>query len=256
MKSITSQPWHTSHTFDLSPGTVIAVISDVHSNAVALEAVLEHMEQFDVDYIINLGDVVGYGPHPQEAFERVVEVSDINIRGNHDNNAPNPAYKDSNKQAYKGLVHTNNELTDEQLETVSTFPHMADVNGRLVFAHSHPDQPEKRGKYVTPSNVTRLQSTFGEWDADLIGLGHSHYPINQELSQFGKSDEYPRVVLNPGSVGQPRDNDWRASYATITMGKHNSFDVEHHRVEYDFLSVIDDINYAGLPKETGERLKP
>lgn len=253
MDSITSQPWHESHTFDLSPGTVIGVISDVHSNAVALDAVFDHM---DVDYLINLGDVVGYGPHPQETFERVTEMADINIRGNHDDNAPNPTYKNSNKQAHKGLVHTKSELTDSQLETVSTFPHMATVNDTFVFAHSHPDQPEKRGEYVFPRNVTRLQSIFGDLDADLIGIGHSHIPINQELSQFGVPDAYPRVVLNPGSVGQPRDSNWRASYATITMGKHGSFEVEHHRVEYDFHSVIDDINYAGLPKETGERLKP
>lgn len=248
-----NKPWHKHHVFDLNPGTTIGVVSDIHANNVALDAVLDDM---DTDYLINLGDVVGYGPHPQETFTRMMDEADINIRGNHDNNVSDPIYRQSNQQAYQGLVHANNELTDEQIETVSTLPHMATVNDRFVFAHSHPNQPEQRGEYVTDKNLTTLQSDFSRTKADIIGVGHSHIQLNTEISKYGAQEAFPRVVLNPGSVGQPRDNDYRPSYAVITIKNDEAFSVTHHRVEYDYQSVIDDINDAGLPTGTGERLRP
>lgn len=215
----------------------IGLISDVHANLPALNAVLEDMPE--VDQLVCLGDTVGYNPYPRESLEKVIDRSDIMIQGNHDRRINHPVHA-GNEQAVEGLKLAKEDLSTDQIQLLENLPEKTELHdGRFLAVHSHPEHTDR---YVMPGLFHNVEKYLEDYDA--IFLGHTHI---QEKKEFDRG-----VILNPGSVGQPRDKA-TAAYATFDT---ETLETELYRTGYDIYKVVEEINNRGLPKQTGERLIP
>lgn len=217
----------------------LGLVSDIHANAVALDAVLDAMPP--VDGIVCAGDVIGYNPSPRECLETVRGRGWPTVKGNHDRVVASPDDYRHNEMAHAGLRYAREQLDDDQLAWLADLPESTTLaDGRVRVVHSHPTD---RDRYVMPSDFAGLDRHLG--DEDVLVLGHTHV---QHYERVGDT-----LVVNPGSVGQPRDRDPDAAFAVLDLGEEVS--VTTHRVGYDVERVRDAIAAAGLPARTGERLE-
>jgi putative phosphoesterase len=217
----------------------LGVISDVHANRVALEAVLADMPE--VDELVCVGDVVGYNPWPAECVARVRAACSVTVKGNHDRNVETPERYRANRMAHAGLELAKERLDADQKEWLAGLPRKTEVaDGRVLVVHDHPEHVDR---YVHPASFTSIRPYLDGYDACL--LGHTH--VQHEATVDG------RLVCNPGSVGQPRDGDPRAAYAVLDADA-DPVEADLHRVEYDVGRVQAAIEEAGLPERTAERL--
>jgi len=230
-----------------SPPSVarIAVISDVHSNLEALQEVLARVEDMQV---YCLGDVVGYGANPNEVVETLQEREVLTVMGNHDYAAvtgETGMFNARAAMAAKWTAKTLKGLNTAYLRSLprERRPRLGDAEGYLT--HGSPDDP--LWEYVDPRTHQQL---FGHYlerlRVQFLGLGHSHVPF--------VSEEAGGTVFNPGSVGQPRDGDRRASYAVVSVVG-AVVKVDNLRVEYDYEAAGSKIRAAGLPEQFAERLR-
>jgi len=214
----------------------IGLISDVHANQIALETVLADMP--DVDRIVHAGDAVGYNPWPAECVATLRERGIVSVMGNHDRKVARRTNFGSNRMAQTGIRLAMDELAGDDLAWIDDLEdtrHCCDERVKVV--HGHPEDPDR---YTYPDE-------FGPGlldDEDVLVMGHTHL---QHAEQYEEG-----IVVNPGSVGQPRDNDPRAGYAVVDL---DALTVETYRVEYDVEAVVEGVEAAGLPHQTGERLK-
>ncbi len=228
----------------------VGVLADIHSNLVALESVLEDIPS--VDAFVCAGDVVGYNPWPAECVDALRGETDAagldtvpppfadgvpTVEGNHDRMVTSGRTFRGNHMARAGVQHTESELDENQLAWLQGLPRERTLyDGRLKIVHGHPRDPDR---YTYPRDFSpRLLE-----DEDVLVMGHTHV---QHYEQYSEG-----VVMNPGSVGQPRDEDPRAAYAVLDL---DSLAVEEYRVEYDVDRVQEAIDAAGLPRRTGTRL--
>lgn len=222
----------------------LGIVSDIHGNKIAFEAVLDDMP--DVDSLICAGDVVGYNPWPVECVELVREECDVVVQGNHDRAVQNPIVYAGNTMAYKGLVLANNELSPTHMNWLKNLPKTEEIiEGEYLLVHSHPS-PDSRGEYVTPDKFSELRRTMEvEFDDAYSGviLGHTHIQHAEQLDDV--------LIANPGSVGQPRDGDPRAAYGVLDLEKGK---ISLQRVEYDIDTVREEVSKLDLPPQTAERL--
>jgi diadenosine tetraphosphatase ApaH/serine/threonine PP2A family protein phosphatase len=239
--------------------TKVLVISDVHANITALETVLA--EAGKVEEVWCLGDIAGYGPDPNECMERIQALPNLTcMMGNHDYAAiGNMPLEVFNIDAKKALLWQRERVTDTNREFLRTLAQKPEVCGNVTLAHGSPRDPI--WEYIMNTLVARANLDFFETPWCLVG--HSHFQAvfqyhaetdEMSIKVPGASERYAlkeRAILNPGSVGQPRDRDPRAAYAFFYP------DVkiwEPHRVEYDIKSVQKRILEAGLPPWHAERL--
>lgn len=222
----------------------IIFISDLHSNLPALDVVLGKVKGEEV---ICLGDIVGYGSSPNEVVERLRERKVLAIKGNHDSAVVDGDTSMFNARAAMVVEWTRAQLKKENRGYLASLPLQvtAEFEGvRSYFTHGSPD--DNLWEYVHPATHSDL---FGHYltrlAIDLIGLGHTHIPF----VWTGREG----TVFNPGSVGQPRDMDRRASYALATLDG-GKVRVELRRVEYDYEAAAKGILKAGLPPALAERL--
>lgn len=215
--------------------TPIGVISDVHANLVALEAVLDDMPA--VDRTICAGDIVGYYPWPAACVE-TLQARDVQaIQGNHDRAVVTGDTRRLNPRATEGIEYSRRALSDEQIDWLESLPPERTVaDGRVRLVHGHPDDPDRytRRAEVGPPLLD---------DVDVLVMGHTHVQFTERFEAG--------VVLNPGSVGQPRDGDPRAAYSVLDL---DAMTVDERRVEYDLTRVQDRVDEVGLPESLGERL--
>lgn len=223
----------------------IAVLSDVHSNLHALEAVLRDIEEVGVDTLAFLGDAVGYNAHPQQCVELLSEHAEVAVLGNHDDAVLSGGEEWFNEAARAGVEHSRRELDDLARGYLSKLPLQASFHG-IHLVHGSPRNPTT--EYVFPDThpealeeIVRHPSV-GE-DDRIVAMGHTHVPFVREVTEL--------VVTNVGSVGQPRDGDPRACYAIIEP---DTLDVTHRRVPYDVEAAADAVRKAGLPTMLAERL--
>ena len=221
-----------------------AVVSDVHANLEALDAVLEKVRGLE---ILCLGDLVDYGAEPDAVIGRLREAGARCIIGNHDAAVLTGDVSRFNARAAMSAVWTGRTLTQESrmyLKGLKEELTLDEEGAALALFHGSPD--DRLWEYVDPRTHSDL---FGHYldkiGADVIGLGHTHVPYVWERDG--------RVVFNPGSVGQPRDGDPRASYALLEI-EGGSARVRQIRVEYDIDSAARKILEAGLPRPFAERL--
>jgi len=225
-------------------GQRVVVISDVHSNLEALREVLTQVEGIDV---YCLGDVVGYGANPNEVIDALRERNVLSVMGNHDYAAMTGDTRMFNARAAMAVRWTAKELTTRSLSYLSSLPKerrlwLGGLEGYL--AHGSPD--DTLWEYVDPVTHSQLFGHYLELlQVRFIGLGHSHIPF------ITVEDE--GTVFNPGSVGQPRDGDRRASYCVVSLAG-GTIRVDNFRVEYDYETAASKIRSAGLPTALADRL--
>jgi len=234
----------------------VALLSDIHSNLVALDAVLVAAGQ--VDAVWQLGDVVGYGPDPNGVVARLREVGATGVRGNHDAAACGGSEIEwFNPDARRAMEWTRAAISPETLTWLAALPERLPLEA-CELVHGSPREP--LWEYVTSVPVARANLAALERP---IGLhGHTHVPVafvedDGRVGAVGPHDGSElelrdrRALLNPGSVGQPRDGDARASFAIYDPA---SGRISWHRVAYDVEPVQHAMRDAGLPPSLAARL--
>jgi diadenosine tetraphosphatase ApaH/serine/threonine PP2A family protein phosphatase len=236
----------------------VAVVSDIHSNLHALEAALEAIDRDAPDAIWCLGDVVGYGPKPDECCRIVEETAAICLAGNHDLGVRGDVdIDDFAPDAAAAALWTRGELGAGAQAFLGRLVPSGEAEGVQLF-HASPRDPIWEYVLTDQAAAAALETTF----APVVLVGHSHVPLavtmeGGELSgghgpagteiELGQS----RWLLNPGSVGQPRDGDPRAAYMLLDL---DSGSASFRRVEYAIEETQAEIRDAGLPSALGERL--
>lgn len=238
----------------------ILVISDIHANYTALDAVLRAADE--VDAVWCLGDIVGYGPDPNECVERIRNLSNlICLLGNHDAAAtgkiPLDAFNNEARMAAKWMMQS---LTKDNLDFLITLG-TQEVVHQVTLTHGSPRNPI--WEYVL--DIPIAKENFKHFETQTCLVGHTHIPLafmfngpksNGQLQWKLLKPGEPhtvmgRTILNPGSVGQPRDRDPRAAYAIFYPEK-NLW--QSYRVEYDISLVQDRIREVNLPLRNALRL--
>jgi diadenosine tetraphosphatase ApaH/serine/threonine PP2A family protein phosphatase len=237
----------------------ILVISDIHANQMALEAVLQ--DAGPADEVWCLGDLVGYGPDPNAVIERLRQLAHLTcILGNHDAAIVRRMdFEAFNGDARISLSWTESVLSADNIAFLRSLQPQAQMNGSVTLAHGSPRDPT--WEYVLNTLSARLN--FGHFQTPFCFVGHSHIQslfeldekndrVTAQMTRVGQAVALtPRAIVNPGSVGQPRDRDPRAAYAIFDNEK-NTW--EPRRRDYDIAEVQKRIREAGLPARHAMRL--
>jgi predicted phosphodiesterase len=246
-----------------------AIISDIHSNRHALEAVLRRIDEMGLTEIVCLGDIVGYGPYPDSCLNMVVKHCAVTVFGNHDEAVINPRKQASfNGAAREALEWTRRQLGPLHLNALCRMKAVATLPGGVTCVHDSPTPGPV--DYVHDPLVAAI--AFSGFETPICLLGHTHVPMVFEtpvmdctarvkpvdvvayVARDGVAmplRDDARYICNPGSVGQPRDCDPRASFAVLDLSE-RTFTV--HRVEYDIASAQIATQRAGLPMILADRL--
>ncbi len=237
----------------------ILIISDIHANLTALETVLS--DAGEVDGVWCLGDIVGYGPDPNECVTCIKELPNLLcIIGNHDAAALKQIDADTfNPEARNAIIWTRRQLSDESMVFLNELPEMIRASDEVTLTHGSPRHPV--WEYLLDTHAATLN--FDYFETPLCFVGHTHLPVvyylenNNYLARLSVPDAGERLLLpdraiiNPGSVGQPRDRDPRAAYGIFNTDTRT---LEFHRVSYDITSVQRRMCYVGLPERHIQRL--
>ncbi len=214
---------------------LIGLISDVHANLPALQAVLDKLENCDEIYCC--GDIVGYYPYPNEVIEMLRDYEINSVLGNHDYSVLTGDVSGYNYVAETTLRWTISHIKDENIEFLSELPFSISTNYFSVY-HGKPGEGlEVLFEYIFPEYLNDVS-----FDENVV-IGHTHI-------QFVKWFD-DKFVLNPGSVGQPRDGDSRAAYAVFDS---ECFKIKLKRTNYNIDEVCDAVDKAGLPTYLCDRL--
>lgn len=254
-----------------------AIISDIHANLEALQAVLSHIDrQGDVEKIYCLGDVVGYGPDPTQVIDIVMDRCEWTLMGNHDFailNAPvgfnfiaagaikcQRLVLDPDEEAPEAGLYSK-PRRETRWQWLQNLPE-SKIVGESLFVHASPRDPIV--EYILPTDTEEKPEKMAEIFSKMperCYIGHTHLPgvFTDEPAAyppiaFGSEWRFQpggKVIVNVGSVGQPRDQDPRACYVTVTDAS-----VQWHRVEYDIEAVVRKcVNNPGLDDRCGLRLR-
>jgi predicted phosphodiesterase len=236
----------------------VLVLSDVHSNLEALNAVLADAGGWDV--IWSLGDIVGYGPQPNECIARLSAYPHVAIPGNHDWGVLGRIdLEDFNAQARLANLWTREQMNPISWAYLETLPERR-VEGDWTLAHGSPRRP--LWEYLLSPDIA--QESFAHFGTSVCLVGHTHLPVifryvaSQGVCQaFDPPEDTPvrldqeRYIINPGSVGQPRDGDARAAYLLLDTEKKS---ITHRRVSYAIAKTQEQMRAAKLPRHLIERL--
>ncbi len=251
----------------------VAVLGDIHSNLEALKEVLADAKSQGVVKFVCTGDIVGYAANPKECLAVIRELNCPSVMGNHDQYiGTDCSVNDFNLYAMNAVLWSREQLSDEERGWLKSLPMVLEndsilLNKYLGFndfgvVHSSLSEPDK-WLYVLKEDSFKKELL--EQKMDLVFFGHTHLPsmfeYNEETKEF-RSD-FPlkqgvyqlekgwKRLINPGSVGQPRDRNIRASYAIYDSNKKN---VEIRRIIYDVAKAAKKVEKAGLPLKNGKRL--
>jgi diadenosine tetraphosphatase ApaH/serine/threonine PP2A family protein phosphatase len=244
-----------------SLNSFFAIFSDVHANIDALTALLADIEQFPVRGIFCLGDTVGYGPEPAMCVQRVMDTCAISVLGNHEamlSIADKIADEDWDISIRQPLQLANEQLSKAQKSWLRGQPITADVDP-ITLSHASLNEPPEF-HYI--HDDADAESHFAAQSTFISFNGHSHVPAIWEEDEHTrlclKPSEKPtrldakkRYTVNVGSVGQPRDDDHRASYALYDYEKRLLI---HRRVPYDIARAQERFEKAGLPAYNARRI--
>ncbi|MBX6326792.1 MAG: metallophosphoesterase family protein [Chthoniobacterales bacterium] len=233
-----------------------AIFSDIHANLEALEAVLASARDHRCTHFVCLGDVVGYNANPHECVERIRELACPVVKGNHDEQASRAvSSEDFNELAERAIKWTREHLTEEDKDWLRLLPLHQQVHD-FTIVHATLDTPGQWG-YVF--NTLDAAASFTYQRTTLCFFGHTHVPmvfirdesVRREKLERVRIEPAKKYFINTGSVGQPRDGNWRAAYCIYD--KENQL-VEQVRVKYDLATAQKKIAKAGLPRLLAERL--
>jgi diadenosine tetraphosphatase ApaH/serine/threonine PP2A family protein phosphatase len=252
----------------LDDNVPLAIISDIHGNLDALGVVLQDIEARGIDDIVCLGDIIGYGPDPCACLDRVMATCRWSLMGNHDfavlyeptsfNTSAEAAAFWTRRQLE---LEADDELRRKRWEYLGNLRIRENENGH-IWVHASPRRPIN--EYIFPDDVITAPSKVAQIFERVEGrcfVGHTHvpgvftnepdfYPVPEMDRNSYKLNRKEKLIINPGSVGQPRDRDPRASYAVLHEDR-----VEFIRLEYDIEAVIAKIRpNAELSDFLGTRL--
>ncbi|MFQ5602764.1 MAG: metallophosphoesterase family protein [bacterium] len=236
-----------------------AIISDIHGNLEALESVLKDIDNKQIDSLICLGDLIGYGPNPNECVDIVKEKADYILAGNHDY-APLGKLDLSyfNPWARNAIEWTADHLTQETKDFLLNLPLKVELDG-FTIVHSTPAHPEDWNYIITIGDAVQ---NFPDFRGQICFIGHSHVPMiisvnEKEDYRVIRNDSISidpdlRYIINVGSVGQPRDFIPKAAYAIYDASAKT---YELRRVGYNIAVTQNKIMESGLPHFLAERLE-
>ena len=241
-----------------------ALLSDIHANLPALEAVLAHLDsRSDVDAIYHLGDLVGYAPWPDEVVQLLQERAIPGLAGNYDSTTATDykhcgcRYEDARQEELSHLSYewTRAHVSPETKRYLGSLPFRIDVRPlgghvagpRLILLHGNPvlntvywteDRPD--------AFCLQMAESLGAKAGDAVAFGHTHRPWHRVVEEIH--------FVNTGSVGRPKDGDPRAGYALVTMDG-TGVEVEMVRVDYDIERAAEAIRASELPDDFAEMLR-
>lgn len=226
-----------------NPEAEIAVLADIHANLYALQAVIEDAEKRGVNFFLNAGDIVGFGPFPNESIELLHSKKVISVIGNFDIEVLNNSEKGKgeNKIAVK---FARKQVTGSCSAYLSSLPRQFkfEIAGKkILLTHGSPESIDEHLYHDT--SAERLKGIVDDSKADIIITGHSHEQYVRELDGV--------FFLNPGSVGRPSDENPQAAYAVVRF---NPFSVELVRVKYDVSAAAEALRKKGLPESFSQML--
>src|SRR5215470_2821062 len=233
-----------------------AIFSDVHANLEALDAVLANAHARKCTHFVCLGDVVGYNANPHECVERIQELDCPIVKGNHDEQASLfESSTDFNPIAERAIQWTRDHLTEKDKGWLRDLPLQKQVRD-FTIVHATLDMPARWG-YVF--NNLDAAASFTYQRTNVCFFGHTHVPmvfvrdevVCRERVELVRIEPTKKYFINMGSVGQPRDGNWRAAYCIYDT--ENNL-VQQFRVKYDLAAVQKKIAEAGLPRLLAERL--
>lgn len=247
-----------------------AIISDIHGNLDALEAVLAHIKGQGITEIYCLGDIIGYGPNPRECIDLVMKHCQVTLLGNHDQGALFDP-EGFNAGAERAIFWTRKTLesgdargNERRWEFLGELPRVRKED-RLLFVHGSARNP--LNEYVFPEDIynQRKMERIFQLVEQYCFQGHTHIPgvFTEDLSFLAPEEinfEYrlgpQKVLVNVGSVGQPRNGDNRSSYVTLDLDGSGGGMVRFHRVGYDFEKTAQKIyDIPDLDNFLGDRLR-
>ncbi|HEX5690834.1 MAG TPA: metallophosphoesterase family protein [Roseiflexaceae bacterium] len=238
----------------------VLIVSDVHSNIVALETVLAVAGSYD--QVWNLGDTIGYGPRPNECVE-ALRHSTVLIAGNHDLASLGKVnLADFNPDARTANIWNGEQLNAENRTLLESLPPRQDVDSRFLAVHASPREPV--WEYLL--TLDQARDNFALFTTQVCLIGHSHVPLIFRKSADGRHEgpflpdagetlelrDGVRYFVNPGSVGQPRNQDPRAAYAILDT---DAGTIEFQRIEYDIAQTQRQMQAANLPSALIRRLE-
>lgn len=242
------------------------LLSDIHSNLDALDACIAAAPDFDA--VANLGDIVGYGAYPNEVIARSRALGNLFVRGNHDKACAGMAdVRGFNQIAAAAVVWTHHELSPDNLAWLKQLPQGPLPLAPLTDAQVAHGSPRDEDEYLLVSD--HAANSASATDIPVTFFGHTHmqggFLVNDgqeitfrpETAGDGNSkyvyrlDKTGKYLVNPGSVGQPRDGDWRAAFAIFDSDEKT---VTFYRVRYDVEKAAQKIRQAGLPDRLADRL--
>jgi predicted phosphodiesterase len=241
----------------------IALLSDVHANLPALAAVLDHVaSRGDVAAVCHLGDPVGYAPWPEETVALIREHGVQGIAGNYDSTVATDykhcgcRYEDARQEAlsHRSYDWTRRHVSPETKRWLGSLPFRMDLRPagghapgpRVVLVHGTPTLNTLYWTEDRPDSFClKMARHAGMQRGDVLCFGHTHVPWHREVEGMH--------FVNTGSVGRPKDGDWRAGYVVLEVGG-AAPSVGFVRVEYDLARAMDGIRASGLPDEFAEHL--
>jgi putative phosphoesterase len=237
----------------------VGVISDIHGNLHALEAVLEQLDKEKVDMIVCCGDVVGYGARPNECVDTIRSRNIPIIAGNHDHAALLLTdITNFNEIAKAAVLWTKKVLTEENMEFLRQMPlTLKDTANNVFYVHASPKEPGEWNYILT---MGEARTNFNYFTEQICFIGHSHQPFIIENDEGNLAcptrpeielREGRRYLINVGSVGQPRDHNPRPCFVIVDFEEKR---LEIRRCDYDLNGAQQAIISAGLPRELAERL--
>jgi predicted phosphodiesterase len=249
--------------------TRYALISDIHGNSSALIAVLNRIATLNVDRIICLGDVVGYGPEPERCMDLVTTTCDVCVRGNHDHGIIDPDISIAfNEVAQCALDMSRECLNSLHIQAIIDMPEFVELEPGILCTHETPSP----GEHSYIQDAASAANAFQQSDCRIALVGHTHVPMlfsydtTLNDSTVSPSDiiaHLPRhhtplelnpdlrYIANPGSVGQPRDCDPRACFGVLDS---DEWTFTIHREEYDIAAAQRIFHSVGLPSILADRL--
>lgn len=225
------------------------LISDVHGNIHALNAVMKELKEEKIDEWICLGDIVGYGPYPSECISVIREHTMTCILGNHDAGVAGLLSLNHFREPNRTLIEqTRTLISEEDMQWLKQLPLIYETE-EFIAAHASPIEPEK-WKYMDSAFTVR--SILGTIKQPLCFIGHTHKPVlvsdSFGVRNFQKGSKF---LINPGSVGQSRDGDSRASCTVVDT---DNWEYKNIRVAYDMEPVLTGLMKLGFSRKEADHL--
>lgn len=230
-----------------------AIISDIHGNLEALNKVLDYVAKNNIDQLYCLGDIVGYGPNPNECVELIRQQAQKTVIGNHDHAVLGLTSTEYfNDFAKLSTYWTQNILTAENIDYLSALDFTLAIDD-VYLVHSTPSDPPM-WHYILSEIDARHE--FNYFEQKICFIGHSHFPIVFHQNGYSRKNKYKldnanKCIINVGSVGQPRDGNPKACFCVYDTDTH---EIDYVRLAYDIEQTRQKIIAAGLPVFLADRL--